>query len=382
MTSENETVMSARHERLGLRKNAPYSVCHRPSVPTTSVLALTINTRSSSTAVWQVIYYDGQRQIEGALQVTAPRELRLTTTHSQIGWDNRLEQELTELVRLAIHEDLDGGSDWTTVSLVPDSAVGKAFVVAREPGVAVGMRVGASVFKQLHSDATWRPTVSDGAAIESGATLAVLEGKARDLLTAERTILNIVGRLSGVATLTDRYVSEVEGTNAAVCDTRKTTPAWRHLEKFAVRCGGGLNHRTGLYDAILIKDNHLAFCDGQATAVSPADAVRRAREFIDRCDAISDKSRFIIEIEVDSIDQLENVLPSQPDIVLLDNMSTDQLTAAIRLRDQVAPSVALEASGGVTLQTIGAIAKTGVERISVGALTHSAPNFDVGLDWY
>jgi nicotinate-nucleotide pyrophosphorylase (carboxylating) len=223
--------------------------------------------------------------------------------------------------------------------------------------------------------------VTDGATVVAGTTLGEVEGPARDLLTAERTILNIMGRLSGIATLTRKYVDAVAGTNARICDTRKTTPAWRRLEKFAVSCGGGLNHRLGLYDAILIKDNHLAFCGEPSRASTPADAVRTARAFVGNCDAIVDKSNFIVEIEVDSIDQLVNVLSADPDMVLLDNMSVDQLSRAVRLRNEIAPRVILEASGGVSLQTVSDIAKTGVERISVGALTHSAPTLDIGLDW-
>lgn len=305
----------------------------------------------------------------------------LPTEHQQVIWDDELQQDLAELVRFAIREDLQRLQDWTTVSLVDAGAVGKASAVSREDGVVAGMLVGQVVLDEIESDVQWHPLVEDGASVVAGTTLARVKGPARDILTAERTILNIMGRLCGVATLTRKYVDAVAETKARVCDTRKTTPAWRRAEKFAVRCGGGLNHRIGLYDAVLIKDNHIAFCGEQARVTTPADAVRRSRAFVANCDAIVDKSKFIIEIEVDAIEQLKNVLPAKPDIVLLDNMSIEQLSTAVKTRDDVAPSVALEASGGVNLQTVLGIAKTGVERISVGALTHSSPNFDIGLDW-
>ena len=305
----------------------------------------------------------------------------MATEHQQVAWDEQVKQDLAELVRLAIREDLERFQDWTTVSLVPAGATGKASAVSREDGIAAGMLVGSVVLEEIESDVAWRPLLKDGDNVTAGTKLAEIEGSARDLLTAERTILNVMGRLCGIATQTRRYVAAVAGTRARVCDTRKTTPAWRRLEKFAVRCGGGLNHRIGLYDAILIKDNHIAFCGEQTQSMSPADAVRRSREFVENCDAIRNKSEFIIEIEVDSMAQLENVLPSMPDIVLLDNMSLDQLAASVEIRNTIAPSVYLEASGGVNLETIGDIARTGVDRISVGALTHSAPNFDIGFDW-
>lgn len=301
--------------------------------------------------------------------------------HEQIVWDRRLEDDLSHLVRLAIREDLGRTQDWTTVSLVPAAAQGRATAVTRADGVVAGMRAGQVVLDEMETGAGWQSHVADGDSVTAGTTLATITGSARDLLTAERTILNIMGRLSGIATLTRRYVEAVAGTRARICDTRKTTPGWRRLEKFAVRCGGGLNHRTGLFDAVLIKDNHLAFYGHQATAPTPADAVQQARRFVSACDAIANKSNFIIEIEVDSLDQLRDALSANPDMVLLDNMDVDQLRSAVAMRDEVAPECALEASGCVTLQTVASIAATGVERISVGAITHSAPNFDIGLDW-
>ncbi len=214
----------------------------------------------------------------------------------------------------------------------------------------------------------WSPQVGDGDAISAGQTLAILAGPARSLLTVERILLNLVGRLSGIATLAKAYVDAAGGTQARIYDTRKTTPGWRRLEKYAVRCGGGRNHRTGLFDAMLIKDNHLALgAQAEGTAhLTPAEAVRRARDFAASMAAGKTASPVIIEVEVDTLAQLAEVLPAQPDIVLLDNMTTDDLRRAVALRDEVASQVELEASGGVNLQTVGAIAATGVERISVG----------------
>ncbi|HEY2412634.1 MAG TPA: carboxylating nicotinate-nucleotide diphosphorylase, partial [Pirellulaceae bacterium] len=205
---------------------------------------------------------------------------------------------------------------------------------------------------------------------------------------SERIVLNVLGRLSGIATLTRQYVDAVAGTKARIYDTRKTTPGWRRLEKYAVHCGGGHNHRTGLFDAILIKDNHLALGreEGGASAFSPAEAVRTARDFLAQQIA-GDVPRgapdpaMMVEVEVDSLEQLRQVLPEKPDIVLLDNMDIDQLREAVKIRDSGESNAELEASGGINLQTVAAVAATGVERISSGALTHSAVSLDVGLDW-
>jgi nicotinate-nucleotide pyrophosphorylase (carboxylating) len=204
--------------------------------------------------------------------------------------------------------------------------------------------------------------------------VAVVSGPARSLLTGERLALNLLGRMSGIATLTRQYVDAIAGTSAGIFDTRKTTPGWRLLEKYAVACGGGRNHRIGLYDAVLIKDNHLAFgtADGSGH-YTPAQAVVRARA--------AAPAGTVIEVEVDTLVQFDEVLPAGPDIVLLDNMSLDQLCTAVARRNAGFPKIELEASGGVNLTTVAGIAATGVERISVGALTHSAVVLDIGLDW-
>jgi nicotinate-nucleotide pyrophosphorylase (carboxylating) len=230
----------------------------------------------------------------------------------------------------------------------------------------------------------WQPHVQDGDSVTAATAIATIRGSARDLLTSERTLLNLIGRMSGVATLTRRYVEAITGTKARIYDTRKTTPGWRRLEKYAVHCGGGRNHRLGLFDAVLIKDNHLAL--GRQAGIdhgfTPAQAVQRAKQFIsETLAAETGTSEMIVEVEVDSLDQLRAVLAASPDIVLLDNMTPAMLREAVALRDAAGSSAELEASGGVTLQTVREIAQSGVERISVGALTHSAVALDIGLDW-
>jgi nicotinate-nucleotide pyrophosphorylase (carboxylating) len=229
----------------------------------------------------------------------------------------------------------------------------------------------------MQLDVRWQALLADGDAVASGEAIARLEGSARDLLTGERVLLNFVGQLSGIATLTRQYIEAIRGTAASIYDTRKTTPGWRRLEKYAVRCGGGTNHRTGLFDAILIKDNHLA----QSPARTPAEALMTARAFLRQQLAEREVEAMIVEIEVDSLAQFAQVLPHAPDIILLDNMTNEQLRAAVEQRNQSALAVQLEASGGVNLSTVRGIAETGVERFSVGALTHSAACLDVGLDW-
>lgn len=286
-------------------------------------------------------------------------------------WDDDLVRDCRELVRLALREDLADVGDLTSLAVVSAERRGRAEVVSRAAGVIAGGRIASVVLEEAKADAGWWLSLDDGDPLEPGTVVGRLEGNARDLLRCERLILNLLNRLSGVATLTQAYV-EAAGEGAAVYDTRKTTPGWRRLEKFAVRCGGGHNHRTGLFDAVMIKDNHLALADREG--MTPADAVWRARE-------ASDASTRIVEVEVDTLEQLRGVLLAKPDVVLLDNMPCDTLRQAVAIRNELAPAVVLEASGGVRLDTIGAIAQTGVERVSVGALTHSAIGLDLGLDW-
>ncbi len=301
----------------------------------------------------------------------------------QLEWDAQVEDDCRQIIRLAVREDLDRLFDWTTLCLVPSGTAGEAALVSREAGVVAGLRAAALALSEMDAQVHWSPLVGDGDTIVQGQTLATVTGPARSLLSAERIVLNLIGRLSGVASLTWQYVDAVSGTRARIYDTRKTTPGWRRLEKYAVRCGGGHNHRTGLFDAILIKDNHLALgAAGIGGAhVSPAEAVRRARAAAEAAIADQATAPLIVEVEVDTLEQLAEVLGADPDIVLLDNMSPAMLEQAVALRDARSPLVELEASGGVNLKTVAAIAASGVERISVGALTHSATCLDVGLDW-
>jgi len=295
----------------------------------------------------------------------------------QMVWCEALADDCRQIVRLAIREDLDRGHDWTSVALAPANARGHAAVVARQAGIIAGLPIAQLALDEMNVAVNWTPRTSDGQAVADGDVVAELDGPVREMLTAERLLLNLLGRLSGVATLTRQFVDAVRETPARIYDTRKTTPGWRRMEKYAVQCGGGRNHRTGLFDAVLIKDNHLAWMP-----LSPGEAVRRAREFLRS--AIRDPAQaemMIVEVEVDTLDQLDEALPAGPDLVLLDNMSLDQLREAVARRNAVAPGVELEASGGVDLRTVGGIAQSGVERISVGALTHSAISLDIALDW-
>jgi nicotinate-nucleotide pyrophosphorylase (carboxylating) len=297
-------------------------------------------------------------------------------------WDDDARAAWQQLLALAVREDLDRVHDWTTVALVREGTLGAALVVAREPGVVAGLPAAEMVVAEYDRGVQWTSLVEEGAWVEAGAAIASLEGAARSLLTAERVLLNVLGHLSGIATLTRRFVAAVAGTKARIYDTRKTTPGWRRLEKYAVRCGGGHNHRGGLYDAVLIKDNHLALgASLGGERFTPAQAVQRAREFLGGLLSPEQAAMFIVEVEVDTLAQLAEVLPAGPDIVLLDNILPAMLREAVALRDRTAPQVELEASGGIRLETVAQVAASGVERISVGALTHAVRAWDVGLDW-
>ncbi|MFI4876722.1 MAG: carboxylating nicotinate-nucleotide diphosphorylase [Blastopirellula sp. JB062] len=294
-----------------------------------------------------------------------------------VAWDAQLIDDCRHLIRLAFREDLDNEQDWTTVSLVADDAQASANIVSRESGVLAGARIIPLIIEEAELELEWTAYKQDGDSISPGDAVGRLSGSVRDLLTSERTFLNFVCRLTGIATLTRQYVNAATGP-ARVYDTRKTTPGWRRLEKFAVRCGGGGNHRVGLFAAVMAKDNHLAWSETNRTL---ADIVPQVHKFLVAQLGEAATAEKLIEIEVDSLAQLEAVLPSGPDIVLLDNMPVERLHQAVELRDRLAPNVELEASGGVNLQTIGAISESGVERVSVGALTHGAVSLDLGLDW-
>jgi len=278
------------------------------------------------------------------------------------------------LVDLAIAEDLGALGDITSQGVIPEGCVGRAMFVARREGVLAGLPALPLVLQAVDARLTLELLAQDGRSLKVGDRIAVMSGPMRSILAAERTALNFLQHLSGIATLTRRHVDAVAELPCKILDTRKTLPGWRLLAKYAVRQGGGVNHRRGLFDAILIKDNHW-FALGSAH-FPEADIVERVvREA---------RQRFpnaFVEIEVDDLVQFDGVLALQPNAVLLDNMTTADMREAVRRRQERAPHVQLEASGGVTLDTVRAIAATGVDRISVGALTHSAPALDIALDY-
>jgi nicotinate-nucleotide pyrophosphorylase (carboxylating) len=266
-----------------------------------------------------------------------------------------------DLVKAALAEDLAGGVDVTSVATIAADAQLQADFVARESGVVVGIEMAKAVLTEVGVDGI-EVLIQDGASVNVGDVLIKVSGNARAILLAERTALNFLGHLSGIATLTNHWVKAIAGTNCQIRDTRKTTPGWRELEKFAVHIGGGTNHRMSLSDAALIKDNHIAAAGGVKAAFN---AVRSAFPTAP------------IEIEVDTLEQLAEVLPLKPDLVLLDNMTPEQCREAVSL---VAGQTKLEASGGITLDKARSYAETGVDYLAIGALTHSAKNFDIGLD--
>lgn len=270
---------------------------------------------------------------------------------------------LDPIVRLALSEDLGRAGDLTSDAILPETLQLTAHIIARGHGVLAGLDAARYSLKLVDPSVQIEILAGDGEAVTPGQNVATLSGSARSILIAERTVLNFLGRLSGIATLTRTYTDRVSHTHAKIVCTRKTTPGHRALEKRAVRCGGGTSHRYGLDDAILIKDNHIAASGSIATA-------------LDRAKAYAGHLR-MIEIEVDTLDQLSEALRHKPHAVLLDNMSPEQLHTAVSMIDG---QCLTEASGGITLDRIAAIAETGVDYISVGALTHSAPNFDLGLD--
>jgi nicotinate-nucleotide pyrophosphorylase (carboxylating) len=269
-----------------------------------------------------------------------------------------------DAVTRALSEDLGRAGDITSAATIPPETKATGTIEARKAGVIAGLACAAEAFRRLDPALTFRAYVRDGAAVKEGTVLADVDGSAHAILGAERVALDFLGHLSGIATLTAAYVAKIKGTKAKIADTRKTTPGLRALEKYAVRCGGGINHRFGLDDAVLIKDNHIAIAGG----VEPA--LKRARATVGHL--------VKVEIEVDSLEQLAEALKAGgADAVLLDNMDLGTLKRAVEM---VAGKLITEASGGVTLDSVAAIAATGIDVISVGALTHSAPNLDIGVD--
>jgi len=271
---------------------------------------------------------------------------------------------LENAVRAALDEDLGRAGDITTLATIPAGTQATAVLAVRKPGVVCGLPIAEASFRLIDPSIRFEPLVEDGASVPGDRTpVARVSGDARAILTAERTALNYMSRMSGISTMTAKYVALVAHTNANICCTRKTTPGLRAFEKYAVRCGGAMNHRFGLDDAVLIKDNHIAVCGGIR------EALRAAKAFVGHL--------VKVEIEVDTLDQLQEVLDEGADFCLLDNMSTDMMRQAVKMS---AGRVKLEASGGINIETVKAIAETGVDLISSGALTPSAPILDLGLD--
>lgn len=279
-------------------------------------------------------------------------------------------EEIDPLIKLAIKEDI-GGGDVTTDSLVPEWSEVRGEFVAKEAGIIAGLPVAQEVYKYIHKRVSFQTRIYDGSRVLPGRTIAEVKGPARSILLGERVALNFLQRLSGIATLTAQFVEKVKNYPGRIYDTRKTTPGWRSLEKYAVRMGGGMNHRMGLYDQILIKDSHLKALEVRQGL---AKGVRLARE--------KSPQWMPIEVEVRTMEGLQEALAARPDIIMLDNMTLAQIKEAVEIVRRSIPekTPALEVSGGVTLENVEAIAQTGVERISVGALTHSARALDIALE--
>jgi nicotinate-nucleotide pyrophosphorylase (carboxylating) len=271
-------------------------------------------------------------------------------------------QLVAQAIAAAFTEDLGRAGDLTTAATIPESAQAKAVIVARQHGVVAGLPLAQEAFRVLDRRVLFERAVNDGDRVKPGDVIARITGPARPILSAERIALNYLGRLSGIATATAAFAETIAHTKAKIADTRKTTPGLRHLEKYAVRCGGGVNHRFGLHDMVLIKDNHIAVVGG----IGPALRAAKAKAYGVK-----------IEIEVDTLAQLDEVITEGADIVLLDNMTPDQLREAVA---RIGGRMLAEASGGVTLANVKEIAETGVDMISTGWITHSAPVLDLGLD--
>jgi nicotinate-nucleotide pyrophosphorylase (carboxylating) len=275
--------------------------------------------------------------------------------------------EIRAAVQAALAEDI-GSGDATTLATVPSTLTARAVMRAREPLVVCGLEFAEAAFRELSRKIKIQKVLRDGQSAKAGAALLKISGPAAPILTAERVALNFIQRLSGVATLTSKFVRAVRGTGAQILDTRKTTPGWRRFEKYAVTCGGGKNYRIGLFDMVLIKDNHLAALRNEKPNAIAAAIARARKKF----------PKLKVEVETDTLDQVREALEAGAEIILLDNMSLAELRHAVKMVDGRAKT---EASGGVNLKTVRAIAQTGVDFISVGALTHSAPAVDIGLDF-
>lgn len=271
-----------------------------------------------------------------------------------------------DAVRAALQEDLGRAGDITTLATIPADAQARVVIASREEGVIAGMPLARSAFAAINPNISFETVIDDGGRVKPGSVVARIEGRARDVLSAERVALNYLGHMSGIATATAQFADKIAHTHAKVVCTRKTTPGLRAFEKYAVRCGGGANHRFGLDDAILIKDNHIAVVG------SVAATIEAARDYIGHL--------VKIEVEVDTLDQLAEALPAKPDVVLLDNMDAATLKKAVAMVHKMNPATKTEASGGIKLDTIAEKAEAGVDYISTGWITHSSPVLDLGLD--
>jgi len=278
-----------------------------------------------------------------------------------------VKDDIEKAVRFALDEDI-GSGDVTTLATVPETAQSAGLIVARESLVLAGVEFAETAFRQLSSSIELHRMAQDGQKLNKGQTILAISGSTRAILSAERIALNFLQRLSGVATISAQFVEAVKGTNAVILDTRKTTPGWRAFEKYAVHCGGATNHRIGLFDQVLIKDNHLAFLEHELPSAVES-AVKRCRKQF---------PNLKVEVEADTLFQVQEAIKAGADIVLLDNMKIEEMRTAV---EWARGKIKTEASGGVNLSTVRAIAETGVDFISVGALTHSAPAVDIALDF-
>ncbi|MEI7921607.1 MAG: carboxylating nicotinate-nucleotide diphosphorylase [Planctomycetota bacterium] len=282
-------------------------------------------------------------------------------------------RQAKQLILMALDEDLGTTGDITSLSTIPEAATSVGRFVARRDGIISGLPIIGLIAEQFQPGIQWKPFVSDGDRVSPGEVLGEVRGQTRSILALERISLNFLQRLSGIATMTSRFVEKTAGTKSKVLDTRKTTPGWRALEKYAVRCGNGHNHRIGLHDAILIKDNHLAALVANGCVSPITEAVQRARVF--------SGPKIFVTVEVDHLGQLPEALNVHPDCILLDNFTPEMAGLALKQRDALAPGVLLEISGGLTIDKIAEFARLGIDRLSVGALTHSAPALDIALDF-
>tara|TARA_B100000902_G_scaffold369131_1_gene393056 strand:- start:1012 stop:1911 length:900 start_codon:yes stop_codon:yes gene_type:complete len=286
--------------------------------------------------------------------------------------DNLNPNEYEPLIKMALTEDLGGvidvNRDITSTLTLTEKLQAEAQIISRQDGVIVGLEIARSTFDHLDPEIDFSPHKIDGDFVRSGDIVATLKGNAHPILTAERTALNFIQRLSGIATKTHSFVNAIKGTKAAITDTRKTTPGWRQLEKWAVVKGGGVNHRIGLYDAVLIKENHATASKGLSSAIN---RIRKIQS--------ESQKNIPVFVEVERLEELDSVIKSQPDRIMLDNMSSDAMRTAVKSIRKSNPTINIEATGGFSLLTVREAAETGVDLISVGSLTHSAPAFDLTL---